>query len=215
MQLKISELEKEGNTQVAKYLKYPVLCTTEELRKLFSLSQGSQLFPLTGFFEKPFQVESFLEAYQGWEGALESLALPMFRPYLACLWTADENALWLQRVSSGKCLLKMRTPVVQMQAHFFRYSSVDKTAHSMVFSKDSIFWGIQFSYPQIYQEGISKACLKAPKREEWQAIKRWVRDETAPVRLQDQDTVIQTTMRLGKGWKKEHPVLTKLGLKVV
>lgn len=212
----------EGVYQGSKYLKYQVLCEIAELEKLFI--DPIQIYPLTGLSDgEPISSERFLTEYGSWIERLKQGEVPAdadLRKVLAAAWTIDETALWKQPVAGGRYLIKMRRPVVQVQSHFFTYSSVDGVFRPMAMGAGSIFWGLQFSYPQIYQEPKTMEFLEAdelPNARLFQKIKHWVREETRPTPFIVEGKRTNVPIRLGKtcfSWIHHHPQLKEQKISV-
>ena len=122
MMLRISRPSEEGVYQGSKWLKVQVLCDGPELKGLFEQMSPFWIFPLTGVVDgKPIPAEFFIEEYTRWIEELKKGSAPTdqaLRRLLACAFTDDPDALWLQEVSKG-FLTKIAKPLVQVQAHFF------------------------------------------------------------------------------------------------
>ncbi len=134
--------------------------------------------------------------------------------------TEDLDAMWLQPVADGRFLMKIGKPVIQIQAHFFTYSSLDGVFRPMTMGPESIFWGLQFSFPQIYQNPKTMELLEVEESansELFQKVRRWVRDATRATPFVVEGKKVNATIRIGKNcfsWIKNHPQLAakKLGI---
>lgn len=221
----VSTPEKEGDYQAAKWLKVPVLADAEEFAALFQRLGSFGLYLLgTPAAESSLQItpEAFLFAVRGWIGKLQAGFAPSMsdcRTVLAAALTSDPECLWMQELSQGRTLMKIRRPVIQVQAHFFSYSPDEKSFHSMVFGKESIFWGVQFSYPQIFMESGEprKVDSSFANSALFQEIRRWSRDETRATPFLIGEERVNVPIRLGKrcfSWIAHHPQLVKYNLGV-
>lgn len=118
--------------------------------------------------------------------------------------TATEEILYAMPVGKERFLIKPIKPLIQLQRHHFFLSSVDQKVHSMVFTQNSISWGLQLSYPHVYQDPISKQIAKVgkgpafPNTDLFTMLSKWVRTETFPVQFVAQGKVVYTSLRLGK-----------------
>ena len=220
MTLRISHPEAEGVYQGAKWLKIQVLCDGDELEDLFARLAPFWIFPLTGVVDGlPIQPEVFLAEYRNWMLDLQRGMVPsdgVLRRLLACAFTEDLSALWLQRVTRGY-LVKIAKPVVQVQAHFFSYSPLDGVFRSMSLGQDSIFWGLQWSFPQVYQDPKTMEIHEGGRGELFRKIQLWMRDRTRPTPWIIEGKQVNTSMRLGKGcfsWIGAHPQLAQHRLRV-
>lgn len=217
MTLRESTPALEGVYQGSKYLKYQVLCDAEELRTLFENLEPFSIYPLTGLLDgSPIEKEGFIREYGDWINELKEGRIPSdgsIRKILACAFTAEEEALWKQAVPGGRYLIKIAKPVVQVQAHFFTYSPLDKVFRPMSMGSESIFWGLQFSFPQIYQDPKTMEFLEideSPNADLFQKIKQWTRDFTRATPFIVEQTRVNVPIRLGKNcfsWIHKHKQL--------
>ncbi|MES2273344.1 MAG: hypothetical protein V4487_04055 [Chlamydiota bacterium] len=215
--LRISSPDQEGAYQGSKYLKQQVLCDADELQELFSQLGRFWIYPLTGFSSGA-QIEPsfFLQEYTSWMEDLKAGRIPTdaaLRSVLASVFTADLEALWLQQVPGNRFLVKISQPVVHVQAHSFTYSPIDGVFRPMTMGSGSIFWGLQFSFPQIYQNPKTMELLEveeSPNAEIFQKIRLWVRESTRATPFLVEDKRVNVPIRLGKNcfsWIKSHAQL--------
>ena len=214
-------LGKGGGYQASKWLKVQVLCDADELAQLFELLHPFRIYPLGGFVQNPcppIAHGAFLQEYGSWIEGLKKKQLPLdvqLKRLLACAWTAHDEALELQEVAGERYLVRVAQPVIQVQSHFFTYSTLDKVFHSMSMGMGSIFWGIQISYPQIYQDPITQELLEgadSPNAELFQKVRQWSRDVTRATPFIAEGQKIHVPMRLGKkcfSWIENHPQLSE------
>ena len=118
-------------------------------------------------------------------------------------------------------MVKVCEPIVQIQVHQMSYSPVDGEFRPMVMSRESIFWGLQFSFPQIYQDPKSLELLEVEEGinlELFQSVRRWIRDNTAPTPMVVGGGRVNLPIRLGKkcfSWINNHPQLKAKQLSVL
>jgi hypothetical protein len=215
--LRISTPSAEGVYQGSKYLKYQVLCDAEELKNLFVRLEKFSIYPLTGLGSgEPIDQAHFCEVYGSWIEELKQGRVPSdaeLRKLLACTFIADTDSLWKQEIPGGRYIVKMGKPVIQVQAHFFTYSPLDAVFRPMTMGSNNIFWGLQFSFPQIYQEPKTMELLEVDESAEaelFQKIKQWVRDETRATPFVVDGKKTNVPIRLGKNcfsWIHSHPQL--------
>lgn len=219
MTLRTSTLALEGVYQGSKYLKYQVLCDGDELSQLFDSLKPFWIYPLTGLVNgEEIEQARFLEEYRGWIELLKSGQVPSdadLRKMLACAFTADVEALWKQEVPGQRFLIKIAKPVVQVQAHFFSYSPIDAVFRPMTMGMGSIFWGLQFSFPQIYQDPKTMEFFEVEECancELFQKIKLWVREFTRATPFVVDGKKTNVPIRLGKNcfsWIHSHKQLNE------
>ncbi|HSX11012.1 MAG TPA: hypothetical protein VLF94_04785 [Chlamydiales bacterium] len=215
MTLRLSTPADEGVYQGSKYLKYQVLCDADELRAL--IDGSFPIYPLTGLVDgEPIDPAFFIAEYRFWIEELKRGRVPedaRLRRLLAAAFTVETDALWKQEVPGNRFLVKMARPVVQVQAHFFTYSPIDAVFRPMSMGAGSIFWGLQFSFPQIYQDPKTMEFLEvdeSPNVELFQKIKQWVRDATRATPFIVEGKRVNVPVRLGKqcfSWIHNHPQL--------
>lgn len=222
MTLRTSTVEIEGTYQGSKYLKYQVLCSALELRDLFERCSPSVLYHLTGLSDgKSLERDLFIQEYDHWIQMLQEGKVPsdqQLKSILAAGLSKSADGFWKQELANGRYIIKMAKPIIQIQAHFFTYSSIDKVFRPMTMGHNSIFWGLQFSFPQIYQDPKTMELLKSDQTENaklFQIIKQWVKDETRPTPFLVEGKKVNVPIRLGKScfsWIHKHPQLKEIGI---
>ena len=211
--------------QASKWLKIAVLADAQELAQLFSQAADAKLIPFGQVVDAKdtlVSLDSWLATYSGWIEELKQGHIPTAASLrrLPLAWTLEDRALTVKEVPHGRFLLQPYEPVVQIQAHFFRYSPVDHSLRSMVFSQDTIFWGLQFSYPQIYQDPQTTEIVSTrpfPNTALFQRVRSWLRDTTRSTPFLIQGEKVASSIRMGKAvapWIHRHPQLRASGLRV-
>ena len=218
MTLQVSTPQEEGVYQASKWLKLPMLLDGFELKQFFDALAPFQIFPLTGIVDgRPTSPEHFIAEYSRWIEGLKQGRPPRddeLRALLACAFTDDAEALWLQKVERG-FLAKIRKPVVQVQAHFFSYSPVDGEFRSMSMGPQSVFWGLQCSFPQVYQDPKTMEICESAESPLFRKIQLWTREHTRATPFLVDNKKINAPMRLGKicfSWIAKHPQLQERGI---
>lgn len=219
MSLRISTLKQEGIYQGSKFLKHHILCETEDLKLLFDQLSPFSIYPLTNLSDgEEIDQETFLISYKSWIEKLKTGKSPEdheLKKVLACVMTRDRNALWKQEIPGKRYLIKMCAPCVQVQAHTFTYSSLDGVFRPMTMGKNQIFWGLCFSFPQIYQEPKTMQLFEVEEglnSELFQTIKLWVRNTSRATPFIVNGERTNVPIRLGKScfsWINSHPELKR------
>lgn len=226
--LRISSPEQEGVLQASKWLHWQVLLDEREMAALleelgsFSIHIVSTLVPQPhGLVSK----EEFLREYKLYVNALKNGHEPnekQCRPFFSSIFTKDKEALYAME-TGGRYLIKPLLPVVQLQLHHVFLSSVDGKFYPMVHSADSITWGIQFSYPQIFQDPSTGAFGKVdagprfPNTPLFAEIAKWMRKHTLPTPFVVNGQKVNLPIRLGKScweWIVHHPHLLRKNIGV-
>jgi len=224
-----STLKDEGYYQVSKWLSCQLLVTTEEFQKLFADLREYSICLAGQIYSEQEEVISplkFLECYDAYIEGIKCGKLideVIYRPYFSSVFTTSLDYLYKVEIPGGKYLLRAEKPVVQLQAHRMHYSKLDGKFRPMIFGTESISWGIQFSYPQIFQDNKTKEILKCFNNREFPNgglyldLQKWVRKNTIPTTFLDGEKRIITSIRIGKGclpWINNHPHLIEKGLQV-
>ena len=93
----------------------------------------------------------------------------------------------------------------------------------MTFGADCITWGLQFSYPQIYQDPVTLEISKADRNEElsnselFKNLIRWQRLTTRPTPFLTEKGLENIPIRIGKScfsWINNHPQFIEAKIKV-
>ncbi len=227
--LRISNPANEGVMRASKWLKHQVLLDAQEMRDLFAALAPFEIFvvsePVT---EQTMMVEKeeFLRAYEGYAETLKAGKLPDesgLRRYFSSIFTVTREALYAMEAGKERLLVKTLKPVLQLQLHHFFVSTIDGKFHPMVLGKDSITWGVQFSYPQLYQHPVTQEFAKVvdspdfPNTALYQRLAKWLRTNTAPTPFIFQGKRSNEPIRLGRrcfAWIANHPGLVEHGVQI-
>lgn len=225
--LRISTLAAEPPFQVGKWIRIQALLSCEEMRRLFSELGNFLLYQVSGVVdegEEQVSREQFLLAYCQYVKTLEQGFIPDEEKFFSCVLTTMSDHLYAIPVKEKKWLIRVAKPVIQLQAHRMEYSTFDKKFRSMVFGKESISWGLQFSYPQIYEDPTTKEIIQVkqgptfPNTKLFQQLRKWIRDHTLPVPFFAEEKKVTVSVRIGKecfSWINQHPQLLKKNIQVL
>ncbi len=201
--------------QVSKWLSIPALLGAEELEALLNELAPVQLFVTGQVLESAFfPIDQFLAQYRRYLANF-SKELPTM------LWTTTAEAIEIRHVEGKGELARPILPIVQVQPHTFSYSPLDGKYRSQVRGEGAISWGLQFSYPQIYENPTTRAIEKIdesfPNTALFRKLQRWVRRNTLPTPFVAEGNRTNVPIRLGKGcfeWINNHPQLAAAGIEV-
>lgn len=229
-QLRISTPSVEISMQASKWLTCPALLDGDEMQDLFNALGPFQIFMtscVTKREEGRLSHDEFLASYRSYIAILQKGELPddiSFRHIFSSVFTVTPDALYAVLVEENDQLIRVAQPVVQLQPHRMGYSTADGKFRSKTFGSDTITWGIQFSYPQLYKDNETQEILEVgidqhfPNTQLFRDVQRWVRYNTIPTPFQIDDKRINIPMRIGKqclGWINRHPQLIKQGMQVL
>lgn len=212
--------------QVSKSRKLPVLIDAQEMEELFAFLGHFEIYDVSRkvtMESARIPKEDFLRVYKGYVEGIQSGHLvdegPL-RPYFSAIFTVTPDVLYAIPVGSGHYLIKAKRPVVQLQRHHFIYTD---SFHSGVMGVESVTWGIQFSYPQLFLDPSTNAIGKVeknplfPNTEFFQSLAKWVRNFTCATPFIAKGAQTNQPIRLGKrcfSWINNHPTLRARNLYV-
>jgi hypothetical protein len=228
--LRIASLDSEPPMEVSKWLKIQVLLDFEEMVHLFEALGEFEIY-LTGTVTKVGEGRvpklEFITIYKGYVQSLIEGKLPddsIFRSYFNAILTTSSDLLYSIPVLEGRQLIRASKPVIQLQSHSMDYSVHDGKFRPMIFGRDSIPWGIQFSYPQLFLDPNTKEILQIkedetfPNTHLFRKLQKWIRKQTIPTSFQVENHKINVPMRLGKcclTWINNHVQLCHKKIKVL
>jgi hypothetical protein len=227
--LRISSPQEEGSLRVSKWIKVQVLLDATEMEELFAELGSFSVFCVSDVVTSHQALIShseFLRKYREYSNALKQGEVPeevSLKRYFSAILTTTPEFVYAMQVGQDKYLIKALRPVVQLQLHRFFVSSVDGKFHPMVLGEESITWGLQFSYPQIFQDPKNHQFSKVtntpdfPNTQLFLHLMRWIRKNTIATPFVREGVRVNVPMRLGKkcfSWIGSHPQLPAKGLTV-
>ena len=211
----------------SKWLHLPLLIDVQEMSSLLDHLGEVYLFSTMGVQpvgKNTLFREQFLEAWQQYIASLRSEKIDehYFRFFMTLALTKTVDAVVFIDAGDGREMIRPVLPVVQTQMHRFSYSTEDKKFRSMVFGPNTISWGIQFSYPQLFQDPVQRNIEQALNERFvnstlFRALQEWVRRHTVPTPFFVEGKKVNVPIRLGKNcfsWINTHHDLVKRGLTV-
>jgi hypothetical protein len=207
---------------VSKWIKHQLLVDETEMTSLFDHLGSFFLYNVSELVSDPkISKEGFLKTYQAYIAALKRGEVIDVRRELSPALTTVEEAVAVREMKPNLFLAKPVLPVVQMQKHNFLPSSVDGKFYPMVLGQESISWGVQVAYPQIFQNPEDQSYVKVgadfSNTPFFAKLTRWIRDFSSPTTLIWNQIKTATPLRLGKKcypWINTHPQLMAQGITV-
>jgi hypothetical protein len=228
--IRISSPKTEGILQVSKWLKVQLFLDADEMEELIKTLAPTSLVVVS----EPIKADEaiiapkvFLERYADYTDLLKRGRVPIpeeFRRFFSCAISSILETFYAIPTGNDKFLIKPTKPVLQLQAHHFFYSDLDGKFHPMVLSSDSISWGLQISYPQLYQDPVTRQVVKVtdspdfPNTALFAKLLKWMRNNTLPTPFEVKGTRINSPIRIGKKsltWIKNHPQLKQKSIQVL
>ncbi len=217
----MDQLQKKIEYKVSKWLTIAFLVDFEGFKNFLEEMGNFRLFRTGEILSSvdPLSKESFSKEYGEYLKSLETGSNVKIPPLLM---TYDEKDVYGLEVAKDKYLIYPKYPVIQVREHQFTIT-IDDRIQPMVFGKDSIRWGLIFSYPQIFYDPIEKKIKQVLKEvnslntEGFKKIQKWVRDYTKPVPFMIKGKKMNATFRIGKNsaWISKHRDLEKYQIGVL
>jgi hypothetical protein len=195
-------LQKRIEYKVSKWLSLAFLVDSEEFNHFLD-EMGDVKFFRTGEILTSLEPKTKKEFSTHYDRYLKSLETDVSEKLEPLLMTYDENDVYGLQVGQDKYLIYPKSPVIQIREHQFTLT-IDDRIQPMVFGKDSIRWGLIFSYPQIFYDPIEKKIvqvlkdLDSPNTEGFKNLQKWVRENTKPSPFSIKGKKINATFRIGK-----------------
>lgn len=215
--------------QASKWLQIQMLVDAVEMAHLFESLGVFQIFTAGVVCLEPegeISKKQFLEIYGRYVETLKNGQLPdenLYRQVFSSIFTIDTRPLFQIALAEKRKVIRVALPVLQLQLHKMACSAEDGKFRPMVLGKDCLFWGLQFSYPQLYQDDnkdVHKALDESlfPNALLYRHLQKWVRLQTIPTPFLVNSRQINVPMRLGKNclaWINHHPQLKEQNLNVI
>lgn len=214
--------------EAAKWHSLPMMLDPTELKDLLdTLGEVHLIRTLSRVEEGQEEITkaAFVSLYEEYASSLKAGTVPdskKFKPFFSSVITLDLNALFSVPLDPGHHVVKVRSPIVQMQYHTMKWSEEEGKFRSQLFGLDSLPWGILFSYPQIILQHETKEIIKADSEgfvnhRLFKEIQKWQRQKTIPTPFLVGGKRINTSQRLGKlclPWIEQHPLFKLHDLKI-
>lgn len=213
----------------SKWLHIQFLIDSEEMKLLLQALHPVFLFSTMGIQQagkNALSIEHFLERYSDYIELLKGATRPQdqdFRFYFTLIMAATLDGVQALLVGENREIIRPFLPVLQMQLHRFDYSKVDGKIRPMVLGKDTISWGVQISYPQLFQDHVTRKVHAAnnaalfPNAALFRKLQLWIRAHTLPTAFLAKGVRINSPIRIGKEclhWIECHPELKERGLTI-
>ncbi len=212
--------------QVSKWIKLPLLIDAEEMQGLIDALPPFKLYDVQKVNSVNSGVEAptyLVEGYRRYVSHLqkgETPPLDQFRGLFSAAWSVTDEAFFSVAIDEGRRLFKAITPIVQTQMNQIRYAPEEKVFRTQVFGPDTLCWGIQIGFPHLFLDPTSYEALSTrefPNMALFNAVQRWVRQNTVPTPFIVEGEKLNSPIRLGKkcfSWIASHPQLKALGISI-
>lgn len=201
-----------------------MLLEVEEMEELFNSLEPFSIYltaSVTNAGEEKLSKQAFLKNYADYLSLIKQ-GKPLNDPDLRCAlsssFTIEETSVFTQALEENRQLVRVKSPVIQLQLHQMNYS--DGKFRSMVLGNDCIAWGLQFSFPGLYEDPETKEALPTTglaNSSLFRKLQKWARGNTLPTPFLVEGKKINVPVRLGKkctSWINTHPDLQRKNIKV-
>lgn len=208
--LDVSTVEKEGELHCSKWLKHAVLLNMEEMKQLWQiLDPYFLLSPIQIVLKENWRVSkdrflSLYEKYLLWLKEEKDFPPSSLRKEFTLLLTDSLDAVYAVALPKDRILVKARAPVVQIQIYHCFISTFDQKIYPMAMNADSFTWGLQFSYPQIYEDPKNGTFKKVLLEKDfgntvvYREIVSWLRKHTKPAVFSIGENSVVAPFRIAK-----------------
>ena len=216
--------------QVSRFLQQQVLLEPTELKTLLESLEGALHFYASSGLavgKTEVSLEEVLMSYADYIQGVRSgneIDPSILRKNLTLLMTVGNNDVYSQELSQGRVIARAISPVIMIQAHTLAFSAEDRCCRSMVLGPDALYWGLQFSYPQLYQDPSTQEVLSVDRSEKYPntalyfSIQKWLRHNSQALNVKMQDTAFRSPIRLGlscESWINQMEVLQEKGVELL
>lgn len=213
---------KELPLQASKWLDLQLLVDADEMKALLSSLDAFKIYrvgAVCGLNEGEIPVQTFIEQYRRYIECLKQGIVPEekeYRPIFSSIFTLADDHVFQILVGADRRILRVEKPVLQLQVNQIAYSAADGKFRGMVFGKENILWGIHFSFPQLFQDAVTKDVFSVindsrfPNAALYRQLQLWTRQNTLPTPFNVKGQRVNVPMRLGKAcfsWINSHPHL--------
>lgn len=213
--------------QASQWLSIQLLIDEEEMRSLVG-SLGELFFFSIGRVHPKgkghIPTEAFLSAYSEYIAALRLGELPAAaHPFFSAALSLQIDHFIAVEISDTEQIIRAVKPVVQLQPHNIGYLEKEHSFKPLVFGSNSISWGLQIAYPQIWKNPVTGAIEKIVSRDDlpnkalFRQIQNWHRKNSVATPFVCEGKLINVPMRLGRrcfSWINNHPQLREKNISV-
>jgi hypothetical protein len=213
--------------EASKWLHVQALLEMDEIIQLFKVLGDFKMYRIGAVLEShetEMSRDDFLDCYKSYISTLKEGKIPQeldYRPAFTSVISVSPDMLEIMPLENSKQIIKVVKPVIQIQVHRLGYSQVEEKFRPMVKGKESITWGIQFAYPQLFQEfeevyKVDESDL-FPNTQLFHTLQKWIRQNTIPTPFLVDGKKINVPIRLGKNcfsWINHHAQLIEKNIKV-
>lgn len=228
--IRISTPAKEGVMQASKWLYLRMLIDPVEFKELLVLLEDVHFLNMArvcikeDIFVEPSKLASQYDHYISLLKREEIVDDRAYRPHFSLAISKTLLPFYLMQVKTESFLVKLVEPIIRMQLFSFQYIQEQQRFISTYSIENSISWGLEFSFPQFYQDVDTCQPVEILKNKAnlntqlFKSLQKWTREATVPVPFIIDENKEIAPFRLGKKcfeWINLYAGMRKHGLKIV
>ena len=215
--------------QVSRWLAVGVLLDVSEMRALLCAFSELSFYPASEIVSAggaQIATDRWLEVYAEYIMALKQGQLPdaaRLRHRFSDMMSVSSDLVGVVQAGERGWLVRAERPVIQLRPFSLTYSGLEGKFRPQVRGVNAVSWGVQFAYPQLYQNRDSgeiaaiDASDRFPNTAVFKRLRRWLRHQTVATPFQVAGQRLNVPARIGKGcfeWINLHPQLRQQGIEV-
>jgi hypothetical protein len=206
-----STIEKEGTNAVSMWLSYSFFLSYDEMRDFIDYLSPFYIIRTDIVLDEKddgiVNSKEFLEVYKNYISDLslhQGIDEKRVRKYFHAIWTVSLDIAYNIKLKCGRHILKIFRPALVLQHHKMSYNKESQKFFSMVFGKDLLSFGLNLSYPQLYQDPKDKTLHKVMLEDKFEntllfnKAKEWIKKHTRPLTVVIDKKKCVQTIRIGK-----------------
>lgn len=215
--------------EVSRQQKIGFLYDTQDLKELLELFKDIYCIDLT----RPGKPSDLIIAFSELLPSLENNVASLKKNQSVSLSSTDQrllnsslssttDAIAELKLADGRSLLRPTLPLIQINPLRLYYSQELASIKSQVYGSDTIAWGIQLSYPQLFKDQGSGDVISTltpdsplPNTALFKALQKWMRRNTKICTFKSGDMTISSNVRItprALEWASSHPQLKEHNL---
>lgn len=210
MDLVVSTPKEQGHYLVSKWLRFQLLLTVETFKELLDFLSVEVLFGVAGPDVKEelvYSKETYLAVYKAYLEALQRRDEKLIKELMKKLCVAiayEKQAFYQIELADNRCLIKIKEPSIQFRPFNFIYHKELQQFLMQVKSKEAINFGLEISFPQIFQDPKTAQILHVFKDQKlvsargFKKVQSFVKSKTKPAKFLIEDQIKTATFRIEK-----------------
>jgi len=199
-----------GELRCSKWLRHAVLLEREEMKEFLRFLEPCLFIsPVKIVHKENWQIreEDILASYEQylrWIRSNPEIPPAELRKEFTLMLSPAVDSFYSLPVGADRFLIKARIPPVQIRMYHCFISSVDGKILPMAMNVDSFTFGLEISYPQIYEDRktgefkkvlLDKGFSATPL---YKKISGWLRKHTKPAPIEIRGKKVMAPFRMGK-----------------